>query len=218
MNWGAMQGQGQGAASRAPSPAGARSPLRPLALLWRLLHRAPGAAEWGGGCQSGSVYAPPRPGVPPSLEERRTLRAQSSVPVDGVERLHQAQALPGLPGLWVGERITKCLHFRLERGCPSSGPAQFTGGVTEAQGGEGTASCVLHTSLVCASETRRPWTPALGGFSHPVALHLCEGTGGLTTGAWRGPRGSSPTLGPQGRHCEVPSDGCGQRGVSFELS
>lgn len=109
MNWGAMQGQGQGAASRAPSPAGARSPLRPLALLWRLLHRAPGAAEWGGGCQSGSVHAPPRPGVPPSLEERRTLRAQSSVPVDGVERLHQAQALPGLPGLWVGERITKCL-------------------------------------------------------------------------------------------------------------
>lgn len=60
------------------------------------------------------------------------------------------------------------------------------------------------------------------GHQHSVAfvtLHLCEETGGLTTGAWRGAEGgSSPTPGTRGRHCEVPSDGCGQRGVSFGLS
>ena len=57
------------------------------------------------------------------------------------------------------------------------------------------------------SETHRPWPPAFGGFSLPVTLRLCEGTGGLTTGAWRGVRGVQP----HPRHW-------GQSGVSFGLS
>ena len=71
MNWGAMQGQGQGAAGGGrPSLAGVGSPLAPPALLPLLPSRAPGAAEWGGG-QPGSTHAPLRPGVPSCREERR---------------------------------------------------------------------------------------------------------------------------------------------------